>query len=446
MEKVALILLKRLNDNGYEAYVVGGAVRNELLNLPVYDYDITTNATPDEIEKVFFDYPVLKIGEKHGTVGVLVDKKVYEVTTFRSDGAYSDHRKPDSVTFVSTLKDDLTRRDFTVNAMAYAVDGKIIDYFGGKTDLNNRIIRAVGDPDKRFSEDALRILRAVRFCAQYGFKIEDETFKAMLKNKSLLKNVSAERIYSELNKAVVGKYVSEAFYQSKEILFEIIPELRKTDGFNQYSLSHDHDVFNHTLIALKVCKRRTPQIMWALLLHDIGKPDCFYFGADGYGHTTGHMERSGEIAEPILTRLKFPSKLKKEVLTLIVNHDREISDSEYDVVKYVRQNGLEATIDLYYLKEADNFAHSSYGIRRFVSGVKQLKYYLDDIVDRRLPIYLSDLKINGDDLIAMNVCGKDIGYILENLLDEVVLGKLENEREALLKRADILYKNLKNTR
>lgn len=442
MENVALTLLKLLNDNGYEAYVVGGAVRNRLLYLPIFDYDVATDATPEEIEKVFSAYRIVRTGEKHGTVGVVVDKQTYEITTFRTDGEYSDHRKPDSVTFVSSLKEDLLRRDFTVNAMAYAADEKIIDYFGGKEDLRNRIIRAVGDPYKRFSEDALRILRAVRFCAQYGFKIEDDTFKAMLERKHLLKNVSAERIYSELNKAVTGKYVSEAFYQSKEILFEIIPELRQTDGFNQHSLSHDHDVFNHTLIALKACKKRTPAVMWALLLHDIGKPECFYFGDDGYGHTTGHMEKSQEIAKPILDRLKFPSKLKNEVLTLILNHDREISQSEYDVIKYVRENGLNATIDLYYLKEADNFAHSSYGLKRFVASIKRLKYYLDDIVDNRKPIYLSDLNINGDDLISMNVSGKHVGVILENLLDEVTSGKLENERSVLLKRAEYLRKNL----
>ena len=191
MENVALTLLKLLNDNGYEAYVVGGAVRNRLLYLPIFDYDVATDATPEEIEKVFSAYRIVRTGEKHGTVGVVVDKQTYEITTFRTDGEYSDHRKPDSVTFVSSLTEDLMRRDFTVNAMAYAADEKIIDYFGGKEDLRNRIIRAVGDPYKRFSEDALRILRAVRFCAQYGFKIEDEYLLLSCEWLDKLRNVNS---------------------------------------------------------------------------------------------------------------------------------------------------------------------------------------------------------------------------------------------------------------
>lgn len=444
MENVALNLIKKLNDAGFEAYVVGGAVRNKLLYMPIFDYDITTSAKPDETEKVFSDFQTIKTGVKHGTVGVVVDKEVYEITTFRTDGSYSDHRKPDSVTFVSSLKEDLMRRDFTVNAMAYGEDERIIDYFGGKEDVKNRIIRAVGEPEVRFEEDALRILRAVRFCAQYGFKIEEKTYSAMLARKGLLKNVSAERVYTELTKTIVGKYAPDALYRYKEFLFEVIPELRKTDGFNQHSLSHDHDVFNHTLIALKACKKRTSVVMWALLLHDIGKPDCFYYGADGYGHTTGHMEKSKEISEGILNRLKFPSKLKNDVLTLILNHDREISKSEYDVKKYVNKYGLEATVNLYYLKEADNFAHSSYGLKRFVSGVKQLKYYLDDIIANNKPIFVSDLDIDGNDLQKLNVTGKDIGALLDELLDFVLQEKVVNEKSVLISKAKEIRNSLKN--
>ncbi len=426
MESVALELLKKLNNAGFEAYIVGGAVRNKLLGIPISDFDITTNALPDDVKRVFVDYRFVEAGIKHGTVGVIVDSEVYEITTYRIDGDYERHRRPESVQFTSSLKEDLRRRDFTVNALAYGTDLRIIDYFGGVDDLKGGIIRAVGEPIKRFTEDALRILRAVRFSAVYGFEIEENTLRAMKDCKSYLRDVSKERIFTELQQIVCGKYCAKAVYSAKEIIFEIIPELKITETFNQFSLSHDYDVFNHTLVAMKVSKCRTPTVMWALLFHDIGKPYCLTFDEKGYGHTKGHMQKSVEIAEPVFNRLKFPTKLKKDVLTIIGNHDKRVSDTKYSVKKYISTYGKQAAYDLYYHKSADNLAHSTYGIKRFVKEVKRFKDYLNEIETANETCYIKDLKIDGDDLKILGFSGKQIGAVKEKLFDEVLKGNVKN--------------------
>ncbi len=443
MENVALDLIRIMNGAGFEAYVVGGAVRNKLLNVPVSDYDITTNALPEQIKNLFKDYPLVVNGVKHGTVGVIIDKQVYEITTYRKDGEYKGHRRPLNVEFVPSLKEDLKRRDFTVNAMAYGLDGEIIDYFGGVDDLKKGVIRTVGNPDERFTEDALRILRAVRFAAVYGFEIEENTLAAMKRCKCYLKDVSCERIFNELNLAVCGKYCAHAIYSAKEVVFEVIGELKPTDGFCQYSYSHDYDVFNHTLLAMKLCKERKPSVMWALLLHDVGKPFCLTFDKNGIGHTKGHMELSRKIAEPVLTRLKFSNQLKHDVLQIIGDHDLDISKSKYDVKKYVSKNGLSLTYDLYYHKVADNLAHSSYGTRRFTKEVKQLKYYLDEIVFNGEITNIKDLAISGNDLASLNLVGAEISEMKQALLDLVLKGQIENDKSCLIFAAKEIIKTSK---
>lgn len=444
MESVALNLLNKLNNAGYEAYIVGGAVRNKLLSIPVHDYDITTNATPSQIKSVFSEFNFVESGLKHGTVGIIIGKNVFEITTYRVDGEYLNHRRPEKVNFTSSLREDLERRDFTVNAMACGSDLKVIDYFGGKEDLADGIIRAVGDPETRFKEDALRILRAVRFASVYGFTIDKKTLNAMKTCKGFLSDISAERIFCELNVAVTGEYFPQTLYACKEIIFEIIPELKKTDGFEQFSLSHDYDVFNHTVAALSYCKVKKPQICWALLLHDIGKPDCLIFDKQDIGHTPGHMERSKEIARPILNRLKFPTKLKNEVLTLIGDHDRGISDSKYSVKKYVGEHGFELCYDLYYLKVADNSAHSVYGLKRYRARVRQLKYYLDEIISNNEICFIKDLAINGNDLLALGINGNELGYVKNTLFDLVLKGEINNNRDELISAALTIVNELKN--
>lgn len=445
MEKIALDLVKQLNSFGYEAYIVGGAVRNKLLNIPVKDYDITTNAKPEEIKRVFKGRGFVEAGLKHGTVGVIVDKIVYEITTYRVDGEYTAHRRPKKVDFVSSLKEDLSRRDFTINALAYDKDLNVIDYFGGLDDLKDGVIRAVGNPEKRFTEDALRILRALRFSAVYGFDIEKNTYQGMLKCKRYLQDVSKERVFTELNSALCGEYVAKALYNCKEILFEVIPELEKTDGFLQYSLSHDYDVFNHTLKVLDCLRVRKPSVCWSALLHDIGKPDCLTFDENGAGHTPGHMERSKEISEPILERLKFSNKLKESVLTLVGDHDKRIAETKYDLKKYISVHGRELTYDLYNLKVADNLAHSTYGIKRFAKSVKRFKDFLDEIEFNNEVTDLSELKINGNDLQAFIAEGKAVGIVKEMLFDLVLMGELQNDKSALLVRAQEIVKTLKIT-
>lgn len=443
MENVALDLIKILNDAGFEAYIVGGAVRNKLLNVPVSDYDITTNALPEQIKNIFKDYPLVLNGIKHGTVGVIIDNQVYEITTYRKDGEYKGHRRPLNVEFVPSLKEDLKRRDFTVNAMAYGSDGEIIDYFGGADDLKKGIIRTVGNPDERFTEDALRILRAVRFAAVYGFKIEENTLAAMVRQKSFLKDVSGERIFAEMTSIVCGEYASQAIFESKEVIFEIIGELKATDGFCQYSYSHDYDVFNHTLLAMKLCKERTPTVMWSLLLHDIGKPYCLTFDEDGIGHTKGHMELSKRLAEPILQRLKFPCRLKKDVLQIIGDHDLRVGASKYTVKKYVSEHGLALTYNLYYHKVADNLAHSCYGIKKYVRYVKQLKYYLDEISFNGDITDINDLEVTGNDLARLGLVGADIGRMKNTLFDLVLQDLLKNDKDCLISAAKEIIKTSK---
>lgn len=442
MDETALKLIEKLNMAGFGAYIVGGAVRNMLLKLPIKDYDITTDATPDEIERVFSDMRCIEKGIKHGTVGVVVGGKVYEITTYRTDGNYSDHRRPESVGFVHSLSEDLKRRDFTVNAMALCKDGKIIDNFGGIEDLKKGILRAVGDPVERFTEDALRILRAVRFSSEYGFTIEEKTFDAMLLCRRYLKNVSAERIVSELTLTLGGKYVAQALFSCRQILFEVLPELSVTDGAEQFSLYHDYDVFNHTLAALRYCKCRKPDILWALLFHDVGKPSCLTFDEFGYGHMKGHNEVSYKITGPVLDRLKFPVKLKNDILVLVANHDLLISENKYSVKKFMNKYGKQLTWDMYYVKDADQLAHSVYGQMRHLAEAKYLKYYLDEI-EKNNEIYLiSDLDISGYDIIKLGVTGQAVGKLKEFLLDEVMQGHIENNNGVLAKAAvDFLKKS-----
>lgn len=428
----AKIIIKTLNESGYGAYAVGGFVRNSLLGLDVSDIDITTSATPSEMLECFKKFKTYPTGLKHGTVTVNVFGENIEVTTYRIDGEYQDNRHPKSVSFVRDLALDLERRDFTVNAMAYS-NGEIVDLFGGQADLKAKIIKCVGNPDERFKEDALRILRALRFASVLGFEIDKETADAAIRNKELLKNVSKERVFQELNKLLLGVGVKDVLLKHREIIFEVIPELKKCDGFEQNSKFHSYDVYTH--IANSVANGdRDLTVRWALLLHDIEKPSCYTEDNNGVGHFYGHQKKSAEVAERILKRLKAPNKLISDCYRLIKMHDCKTEITRAEIKKLLSIYGYETLMKLAKVKIGDALAHAEpYGEIR-VQGVKEFSKVLKDVIDSKEPYRLKDLKVTGDDVKALGYRGAEIKEKLALLLDEVIKGNINNDKNELINR------------
>lgn len=415
---------------GYEAYFVGGCVRDVLLGQAPNDFDVTTSALPEETLSVFEGFRVVPTGLKHGTVTVLIDGEPIEITTFRSDGEYSDHRHPESVTFSRNLSEDLCRRDFTVNAMAYSEKTGLVDLFGGASDLKNGIIRAVGEPEKRFTEDALRILRAARFASQKGFSIEPVTAKAMKKCLHLLDYVSAERIFSELKKLLMGKGVLDVMLTHPETVCRAVPALASAVGFEQNNPHHIYDVYEHTAHAVAFSPENEA-IRLAALLHDVGKP-LTYSEKDGIGHFYGHTEASLKLAEDTLDALKCDNATKNTVLTLIKYHDPVIEPTEKAVRRALSKLGEPLLCALLDLKSADNLAQSPECTKR-LEAYEEIRGIIAEIGAKEACLSLKTLAIGGDDLIALGVPkGKLIGKLLNTALERVVDGDLPNEKEALL--------------
>ena len=428
----AKTIIDKLNAHGFEAYAVGGFVRNSLLDIEVCDVDVTTSATPDKIVEVFSDYKVYLTGIKHGTVTIIANGEPIEVTTYRIDGEYEDNRHPDSVIFVSDLKSDLMRRDFTINAMAY--DGKeVIDLFGGKEDINNKIIRAVGNPCDRFEEDALRILRALRFASVLDFEIEPETAKAIKEKAHLLKNVSKERIFSELNKLILGKGVEKVLINHKEAIFEVISELKPCYNFNQNSKFHAYDVYVHTAKSVQLSSVDR-SVRWALLLHDIEKPSTYTVDDKGVGHFYGHQRKSAETAVKILKGLKADNNLISEVYTLITLHDCKTEISRGEVKKMLSQYGVAIIKKLIEVKIGDALSHASpFAELRYDLTVNFAKV-VSDIISKNECFTLKRLKIDGNDVKMMGYSGSEIKKVLNTLLLDVMFDRVENDKEKLLER------------
>lgn len=424
--------IKELKKNGYDAYCVGGCVRDMLLGNPLNDFDITTNALPEQILDTFKDERTIETGLKHGTVTVILCNEPIEITTYRIDGEYVDNRHPESVSFTTSLKADLSRRDFTINALVYNKDEGVLDYFDGKSDLKSRLIRAIGNPEKRFEEDALRILRAIRFSSTLGFEIEAETKKAMLKCKHLLKSISAERIAIELNKFLLGKNVKNAILENYEILGQLCPEFAKMKGFDQCNRWHIYDILEHTAVAVE----SIPPILHlrlAMLFHDTGKVHTFFKDENGVGHFYGHNEKSAEIVKKFLNDYKYDNKTKEAVYRLVKIHDTYTDEDEVLVKKRLNRLGEECFFDLLEIQRADNKAQNP--------NLTRMEHFdvLEQIAEKIISdscFSLSSLAINGKDLIEMGLsAGKRIGEILTTLLNEVIENKLENKKEALIKRA-----------
>ena len=432
-----------LQSAGFEAYAVGGCVRDSLLGKTPNDWDITTSAKPEDMKSVFINFHCIDTGIKHGTVTVVIDGEPLEITTFRLDGEYEDNRHPKSVTFTSDLGADLGRRDFTVNAMAYSKKTGTVDLFGGENDLKNKIIRCVGDPDRRFNEDALRILRALRFASALDFEIEEKTAQSLLKNRALLGNISEERIAKELLKLVCGKGAKRILTDFAPVLFEILPELQPMYKNSHDNPHHCYDIYEHTLIAVESIDPE-PTLRFAMLLHDCGKPAVKKFDENGVAHFYGHQRISAEISAQILARLKVSNKFRDEILFLVSNHDRwELYENTEKMPRYLSKFGLDGVLKLLKVMRADVLAQSP-----------EYRYRLDQIADaeeiaknlaaQKPCLSLSELQINGRTLMDIGIPqGRKLGAVLAQLLDEVIDGVTKNTQEALTTRAREIYREMK---
>lgn len=432
----AQFLVSGLRKAGYEAYVVGGCVRDSLLEKEPHDWDICTSATPDEVKQVFEGSVTYDTGVKHGTITVLsADGKPYEVTTFRVDGTYSDNRHPDSVEFVTSIQKDLSRRDFTINAMAYNDDG-LVDFFGGRKDLDAKLIRCVGNADERFQEDALRVLRALRFASTYGFSIEPETAAAVHRNAPLLGNIAAERIRDELCKMLFGKWVLDILLEYSDVIATVIPEIRPCIGFDQNNRYHQYTVYDHIAHAVANYKGNDLSVKVALLLHDIGKPQCYTEDERG-GHFHGHGVPSRDIAEVVVDRLRFDNKTKQEVLDLVLYHDSVIEPQPKVVRRWLNKIGEKGFRQLLNVRMADILAHAEGTQESRIERCLALDRILEEVIANEQCFSMKDLAVNGEDIMRATGLpqGKAVGDTLRYLLDCVISGELENLSGALLKEA-----------
>ncbi len=438
MEKVKINLppsveeiISRLEGAGYSAYAVGGCVRDALLGKTPFDWDVTTSAKPDRILEIFSYTQTIPTGLKHGTVTVRLNGENYEVTTFRTEGEYIDSRHPETVEFVTDISEDLKRRDFTVNAMAYNPKEGLIDLYGGLSDLKSGIIRAVGYPKDRFLEDSLRVLRGVRFVSSTGFDIEENTLLAMVETAKNLSAVSVERIFAEFDKLLLGKYVKKALTVVPEVIFSIIPELERCYGFLQHSKWHLHDVYTHIVTSVEGIKAES-RLRWCMLLHDIAKPDKFFTDQNGEGHFYGHADHSCTIAELVLKRLKAPTRFSKDVLFLIKNHDAPFPITRNKLKKKLSLMGDRAVLDLCEVKFADNYGQGTELAKAESQRLKETKTLILDIISSGECYKLKDLKVSGSDAERIGFKGEEIGKVLGETLDQVICGNLENDRENLL--------------
>lgn len=438
------VILDRLESKGFEAYCVGGCVRDSLRGVEPHDWDICTNATSQEVKSIFelYNYNVIETGIKHGTVTVVVDGEPFEITTFRSKSSYSDHRHPDEVKFVTTLKEDLERRDFKMNAIACDCNGLLLDPYIGKFDIQYSLISCVGIPDERFKEDPLRILRAMRFAARFNYDIRLPTAISMHKNQHLLRFISVERIAEEFRKMFVseGESLKNVLHCYSDIITFLIPELHATIGFDQNNKYHKFDVWAHTLEAISKSPVlpspfETFVLRFALLLHDIAKPHCYSQDTNG-GHFYGHGIISRDISKSILERLKLSNTEKECILDLIQYHERDIEPTKNSIKRWLNKLGELKLNLLLELKEADTKAHSIVGQYERLSEIQKCKNILQEVLNEKEAFTLKDLQINGDSLLYLGVPeGPEIGRILKELLKKVIDGELENDYNILMEYA-----------
>ena len=422
-------VIERLNDSGYEAYAVGGCVRNFLLGLEPKDYDITTSARPDEMKEALSDFRVIETGIKYGTLTVISCGMSIEVTTYRIDGNYTDNRRPDEVRLTTKLAEDLKRRDFTVNAMAYSSKAGIVDIFGGRNDLQNGIIRAIGNPDERFNEDGLRILRALRFASCYGLKIEESTSDSIHRNRRLLENIAGERIASEFNRLICGECES-ILREYYDVISVFLPEFAKCRGFEQHTKYHDRTVLEHIIATVSAIEPRL-ELRLTMLLHDIGKPMYFTMDESGVGHFKGHAKGSSAIAETFFEKLKYSNAITERVLTLVQTHDIPIEDRKSLIKRYLNKYGEDVFFDMIKVHIADDMGKSP-DARERIKTYRAAAETARKILEDKECFSLKQLAVNGNDLKKLGYEGEQIGEKLQILLEAVIDEKCENERNALI--------------
>jgi len=432
--------IRALEEAGYRAYCVGGCVRDSLLGITPHDYDLCTNARPTQTAEVFRTFSLVRSGEKHGTIGVVVDREVIEITTFRTEGDYHDSRHPDWVDFVDKVEADLARRDFTINAMAYAPNEGYIDPWGGREDLKNGILRAVGDPQVRFREDALRILRGARFVSRFHLTPEPATLRAMETLAPLLENLARERVFDELCKLLTTATARDLMTFAP-VLVCAIPQISPCVGFRQHSPHHKFDVFVHTAHVVEAVKPDLA-LRWAALLHDVGKPASFTMDEFGRGHFLGHALLGSAMAEEILRELKAPTALRERVVFLIAHHMTPFEPDKRLLRRRLGRFGEEAVRQLLCLQKADFCSKGTVNPR----GGKifdTIAAMLEEILEEDACLQIRDLKINGRDLIALGFpIGPAIGDCLEHLLAQIQDEQLPNTKEALLQEAERYIKEI----
>ena len=430
-----------LEKNGHSAYVVGGAVRDAIMGKDAHDWDITTSALPSETKEAFSGFRIIETGLKHGTVTVLTDGMPLEITTYRIEHGYSDNRHPDRVDFTDRVEDDLSRRDFTVNAIAYSPSRGFADPFDGRTDIERKIIRCVGDADRRFGEDALRILRALRFSAVLGFEIAPETATCIRKNYSLLKNISVERIFVELSKLLCGKDSGRILLEYEDVIFFIMPELELMKNCAQTHERHVFDVWEHTIKAVESVEA-IPELRFAMLLHDSGKPHCKSTDENSIDHFYSHADISRKIADDVMRRHKTSNAFREHVAALVEHHDfvpEKISKKTYK--KYIAKLGIDIIKELFEIRKADISAQNPKFLEEGLKGNEKGLKMLAEIEEESNCFKITNLEIDGNDIILLGVApSPEIGKILETLLDEVMEEKIENTHDALNERAMQLIK------
>lgn len=426
--------LQKLNNHGFEAYVVGGCVRDSLMGREPNDWDVTTNALPEQVMSVFAENRVIPTGIQHGTVTVLIDEHPLEITTYRIDGIYTDNRHPDSVSFTRNLQDDLGRRDFTINALAFHPQCGIVDCYSGLADLDKQQIVCVGNPEMRFAEDALRILRALRFSAQLGFSIEKITAKAIHRLAPLLRRVASERIQVELTKLLCGKNARAVMLAFPDVMSVIIPEIAPMIGLEQANPYHFLTVYEHTVETIAAITPN-PVLRLTMLFHDSGKPACYTRDENGIDHFTGHPAVSAAIAEQAMTRLHYDRKTIDTAKKLILHHDDDLSPADYPLKRVLNRMGAEYAVDLIKIQKADVYGQHPDKLDR-IAILESVENRMRELVEENVCFSLENLAVNGEDLISIGyTAGKTLGDMLEELLDLVMQGKVANERASLLRYA-----------
>lgn len=429
-----LFIIQALEKSGYEAYMVGGCVRDNILGRIPHDYDICTSATPDKIMEVFPYEEIIPTGLKHGTVTILINDEPFEVTTYRIDGVYSDKRRPDNVEFTDNLIEDLKRRDFTINAMAYNTRVGLVDPFNGLNDIKHEKIQCVGSAKDRFSEDALRILRAIRFASQLDFTIMPGTDWEIHQQYRQLSNISTERINGEFCKIAKSDIFCIQLILYKDVFSLFIPELEDIIGFKQNNPYHDYDVFEHTVKALERCESDDLIVKLAVFFHDFGKPHSYEDGKDGIRHFKGHGRVSAELANEIMKRLRFDNDTRDKVVELVYYHDATFEIGEKYIRRWLNKIGEKQFRRLLEVRKADIKGQKSDCDIERINKIECIEQLLEQELSEQVCFSLKDLEVNGEDVkrIMMLKQGKDVGVWLNKILNLVIDGKLNNTRDDLI--------------